>query len=224
MFYRLTKYPESSIIRDNLYIELGKGNNQEGWGSQVEERGRNIYGDNYLDDYPDEEPQDYLSYWDAGKLMKKQVVEWSAVLYGAGLAMVITILALLMGFLWAQVSEAVSLNYSLLVDLTLVGSVLFGALRGSMRAKSMGLMHGALIGLVYSAVSIIILALFVPINWTGALETIGMAVGLGCVGGVVGINYQQTRTSTWRRQINRKPDYFKPDQHRDDYDDFITRP
>jgi len=165
----------------------------------VENRKREVYGDNYVDDYP--------PYWNAGKFAHHERLNASAITYGAGLALAITFVSLMLGFLWAQVVESVTLNYSFLVDLTLAGSVLFGAFKGAVRARNMGLIHGALIGIVYSIMGILILAVLAPINWLGALETILIAGFLGSIGGIAGTNYRAGReTRSWRKRTDDKPD------------------
>ncbi len=175
----------------------------------VEEKKRDIYGDNYLDDYP--------SYLDADKFKTREKVNVSAVVYGAGLALALTFVALVLGFLWAQAVESV--DYSMLVDLGLAGSVLFGAFKGGQRARSLGLIHGALTGAAYSVTGILILAVLLPVNWLGALETVLIAVVLGGLGGVAGVNFYASRGSTaWRRSRQNKPD-----ERFDDYDEFLTR-
>ncbi len=174
----------------------------------VEEKKHDIYGDNYLDDYP--------SYLDAHKFVTREKVNVSAVVYGAGLALALTFVVLVLGFLWAQAVESV--DYSMLVDLGLAGSVLFGAFKGTQRARSLGLVHGALTGAAYSVTGILILAVLLPVNWLGALETVVIAVILGALGGVAGVNFYASRESAaWR---SRQP---KPDDRFDDYDEFLTR-
>lgn len=162
----------------------------------MDEKKRDIYGDNFLDEYP--------SY---GSIKKpKDKISSGAVFYGAGLALAITFLALLAGVLWSQAVTAVSVNFSFLVDISLAGSALIGSFKGSMRAKSLGLAHGALIGLVYSVAGILLLAVALPINWTGALETIAIATFLGSIGGIAGFNVRVGRESrNWRTSFDSKP-------------------
>jgi putative membrane protein (TIGR04086 family) len=179
----------------------------------MEERKRDVYGDNFVDDYP--------SHWETARFMRRERINSSAVIYGVGLAIFITVVALVLGFIWAQAVESVVLNYSFLVDLTLAGSVLLGGYKGATRAKTLGLAHGALVGLGYSVVGILLLAVVATINWWGALESSLIAVLLGAIGGTVGINLQAgSRNQSWRGDY--KQDYKQ--EYPENYDDFLTRP
>ncbi len=177
----------------------------------MEERKKDIYGDNFVDDYP--------PYWETAKFLRRETVNTAAVVYGVGLALSITFVALILGYIWAQAVESVVLNYSFLVDLTLAGSVLFGAYKGAGRAGTLGLVHGALVGLGYSITGILILAVAVSINWVGAFETVVIASLLGALGGVAGLNINAQpakRTQPWPSK--------RTEELSDNYDDFLTRP
>ncbi len=179
------------------------------------EKKRNFYGDNYLDEYFEDNP----SYRDNAKWMPEAKIDYSAVIFGAGTALVITLICLVMAALWTQAVGSAVLDFSFLVDITLVVAVLIGSWRGCMRVKTMGLAHGALIGLVYSVTGILLLAVLLPINWFGALQTVLMAVGLGGLGGVIGFNYKLSKqSSTWRKGPTRST---QPSE--DEYDDYFPR-
>ncbi|HWJ03487.1 MAG TPA: TIGR04086 family membrane protein [Verrucomicrobiae bacterium] len=182
----------------------------------MEENKRDIYGDNYLED-------NHLNYWDTDKINRHRGIDASAVTYGAGLALTITFASLLLGFIWAQLVQSVTLNYSFLVDLALAGSVLFGSFKGSARARHSGLLHGALIGIAYSVLGVLILAVLLPINWFGALETILLAALLGSVGGIAGLNYRAGLDGrNWRNTYDERLTKFSS-KYEDDYNDIIGR-
>lgn len=160
----------------------------------------------------------------------------TAILRGISAALLATLLTLLAGMLWVGLGFG-GVNTSTLVD---IGLIVSSVVAGYKAAREGGLwLLGGLAGAGYVGVAILLLALFYPISYWGAIQILGEGSLIGVVAGALGAGgfserpYLQRPTrrsySNWR---NYSPRVYEPepvpfeeevrDSHVDDWNDEVV--